>query len=99
MESARTMDNLDAAVAKLPVMISWKPPNLDFLKLNTDASLKGGAGLAFGGGLIRDELGAWRAGFVANVGICSILTAVIWCLFHGVQLAKKIGHPEASSGK
>ena len=91
MESARIMDNLDAAVAKLPVMISWRSPNMDFLKLNTDTSLKGGAGLAFGGGLIRDELGAWRAGFVANVGGCSILTEEIWCLFHGVQLAKNLG--------
>ena len=47
--------------------------------------------MLFGEGLIRDELGAWRARFVANVGVCSILTAEIWCLFHGVQLAKKLG--------
>ena len=49
VESARIMNNLDAAVAKLPVMIGWRPPNMDFLKLNIDASLKGGAGLAFWG--------------------------------------------------
>ena len=26
-----------------------------------------------------------------NIGICSILLAEIWCIFHGLELAKTLG--------
>ena len=91
VEEAKMTSDTASGVARLSTFVSWRPPLPDILKLNTGASLEGGSGHAFGGGLIRDTTGSWRCGFVANIGVCSILTAEIWCLLHGLQLAKNMG--------
>ena len=91
VEEAKMANNTASGVARLPTFVSWQPPLPDILKLNTDASLEGGSGYAFGGGLICDTAWTWRYCFVANIGVCSILTAEIWCLFHELQLAKNMG--------
>ena len=40
--------------------------------------------------MVRDDTGQWRHGFVVNIGVCSILLAEIWCIFHGLELAKTL---------
>ena len=77
--------------SRSPMLISWRPPLSDTLKMNTDASHGGESGKVFGGGLFRDELGTWKFGFVVNIGVCSILTAEVWCSFYGLQLDKSRG--------
>ncbi|KAL1554026.1 hypothetical protein AAHA92_14631 [Salvia divinorum] len=89
-ETIRAADRC-SGVARSLILVAWRPPAADTLKLNTDASLEGGSGRAFGGGLFRDATGTWRYGFVVNIGLCSILSAELWCLLHGLRLAKALG--------
>lgn len=57
---------------------NWKPPKESWMKLNSHgafkgnpglAASKGNPGLACANGLIRDEVGRWRGGFVYYVGV------------------------------
>ena len=48
--------------------------------MNTYGSSLGNPGLAGGGGLIRDEEGAWDVGFARNIGISSSFIAELWAL-------------------
>lgn len=60
--------------------IRWEKPGRGWVKLNTDGSSLGNPGLAGGGGLIRDEEGAWVVGFARNIGISSSFIAELWAL-------------------
>ena len=60
--------------------IRWEKPGLGWVKLNTDGSSLGNPGLAGGGGLIRDEEGAWVVGFARNIGISFSFIVELWAL-------------------
>ncbi|KAK9291995.1 hypothetical protein L1049_019947 [Liquidambar formosana] len=72
--------------------IAWSFPSAGWVKLNTDGSSRGNPGKAAGGGLIRDDAGCWLVGFGINIGICTITTAEIWALFHGLTIAWAEGY-------
>ncbi|XP_042051016.1 uncharacterized protein LOC121796250 [Salvia splendens] len=50
-----------SGVIRSPILVGWHPPATDTLKLNTEASLEGGSGRAYGGGLFRDATGSRSA--------------------------------------
>ena len=66
--------------------IRWEKLGLGWVKLNTDGSSLGNPGLAGGGGLIRDEEGAWVVGFARNIGISSSFIAELWALRDGLMI-------------
>ena len=66
--------------------IQWKRPSHGWVKLNTDGSSLGNPGPAGGGGVIRDEEGAWIVGFARNIGITSSYLAELWASRDGLVL-------------
>lgn len=84
IEEAHSTEGIRMGASRPPMLISWRPPLSDTLKMNIDASFGGDSGRVFGEGLFRDELGTWKLGFVVSIRMCSILTAEVWCLFYGV---------------
>ncbi|KAL6208769.1 hypothetical protein ACLB2K_019714 [Fragaria x ananassa] len=65
---------------------SWIKPAMGFFKLNVDGSRtrNGDIGAA---GVIRDEYGCWKGGFMACIGAGEVLQAEAWGLYYGIQLA------------
>ena len=64
----------------------WKRLSHGWVKLNTDGSSLGNPGPAGGGGVIRDEEGAWIVGFARNIGITSSYLAELWTSQDGLVL-------------
>ncbi|KAE8707058.1 hypothetical protein F3Y22_tig00110387pilonHSYRG00750 [Hibiscus syriacus] len=71
--------------------IYWSPPMEGWFKVNTDAARSEVDGRASCGGLIRDNIGRWRAGFAKFIGICSTLEAELWGIYIGMVLAWDLG--------
>jgi len=65
--------------------ITWQRPPNNFLKLNVDGSAKNN--LVGAGGILRDSLGNWVAGFSAFIGFGNSLSAELWGIFKGIELA------------
>ena len=55
------------------VAVSWAKPPENWVKLNTDGSVKGSPGMAGCGGLLCDCHGNWISGFARAIGITSSL--------------------------
>ncbi|CAA0811177.1 Polynucleotidyl transferase- ribonuclease H-like superfamily protein [Striga hermonthica] len=66
-------------------LIAWLKPEEGFVKLNTDGAAKVNPGVAGAGGLIRDEEGRWRTGFMAHLGVCTNTVAEL--------LSEELGMP------
>ncbi|KAF1869347.1 hypothetical protein Lal_00018441 [Lupinus albus] len=69
--------------------VIWQPPNLGWIKVNTNGGAHGAPGQA-GGGIFRDHKGSFLACFVAYYGIQDAL----FVEFHYVILAIKFAHKE-----
>lgn len=50
------------------VTVSWQPPEMGWMKLNTDGACQNGNRQMGVGGLIRNENGVWIRGFMGRVG-------------------------------
>lgn len=79
------------AARLVEIAIAWKKPELDWMKVNVDGSYSAVDGSASCGGVLRDNTGSWRRGFMCNLGICSIGEAEAWGVLHGLHLAARIG--------
>lgn len=55
--------------------------------MNVDGSCGITTGTIGAGGVIRNSVGEWIAGFVANIGNGQILDAEIWGVAFGLKLA------------
>ncbi|KAF2304661.1 hypothetical protein GH714_037325 [Hevea brasiliensis] len=55
------------------------------------SSVRGGSKLAYGGGLIRNELGLWQWGFMGSFGQCLVLEVELWAVLQGLKLAWCLG--------
>ncbi|KAH9771139.1 putative ribonuclease H protein [Citrus sinensis] len=77
---------LAADMARIEKWIRWIAPTWPWVKLNTDGAMKS-SGRAGAGGLIRDYRGVWQTGCSANLGVCSVTSAELWGLFHGLSIA------------
>ena len=60
------------------------------VKLNTDGAKKS-SGIVGAGGLIRNYRGVWQVSYCANLGVCSVTSAELWGLFHGVSITWHCG--------
>ncbi|MQL97884.1 hypothetical protein Taro_030581 [Colocasia esculenta] len=71
---------------KLPVLVKWTPPQVDFC-LNVDGASNGNPGYCGGGGCIRDSHGNFICGFAFFYGSGSSILAEARALHDGLQLA------------
>lgn len=65
-------------MARSWVGMHWKPPLVGWLSLNIDGACKENIGLAWCGGLVRDEWGRWICGFSKRIENCSAFEADLW---------------------
>ncbi|KAF7812631.1 28 kDa heat- and acid-stable phosphoprotein [Senna tora] len=63
---------------KKEILVGWKPPDMDWYKVNVDASVNKDNSAAVCGGLLRDSSGSWIKGFTFNIGDCSVIEAELW---------------------
>nr|KYP66807.1 Putative ribonuclease H protein At1g65750 family [Cajanus cajan] len=70
--------------------ISWSHPPHGFLKLNSDGAVAESR-IATCGGVIHYENGVFVFGYSGIIGICSILQAELWAIYHGLRLIKEKG--------
>lgn len=67
--------------------VVWKKPQVGWLKLNTDASVRHCPDSVGIGGVIRNNEGDWVCGFHGRIGACSVITAELWAIREGLLLA------------
>ncbi|KAH9728215.1 putative ribonuclease H protein [Citrus sinensis] len=82
---------------RVETLIRWKAPIWPCVSLNTDGARKG-SGHAGAGGWIRDFNGNWLMGFTVNLGMCSVLSAELWGLLHGLRVAWDHGYRRLQAG-
>lgn len=72
-------------------LISWHPPNADWLALNTDGAVKSNlyAGCE---GVLRDNRSLWCGGFSYNMGPANVIEVELKVIQLGLQLAYDRGH-------
>ena len=68
-----------------------KMPSAPYIKLNTDGSAIGNPGLASTGGILRNHMGNWLAGFSLHLGIASNNMAELATVRQGLILAWDMG--------
>jgi ribonuclease HI len=73
------------------IFIGWKRPREGWIKLNCDGAYKDSLGLAGCGGLFRDSDGRWIKGYSRKIGTCDALSAEMWGMYLGMQLAWRQG--------
>lgn len=64
----------------------WCPPDVNWVKINTDGAASSRGNIATAGGLARNVHGIWLSGFQRSLGCCSALDAELWAILHGLQL-------------
>jgi ribonuclease HI len=71
--------------------VGWKPPDVGWIKLNTDGACKEvyAAGC---GGILRNNNGEWLGGFAKQLGICSAFMAELWGVLEGLRFAWRMGY-------
>ncbi|KAH9768779.1 putative ribonuclease H protein [Citrus sinensis] len=84
------ISSFNAGKRRVEKWIRWSSPTWPWVKLNTDGARKD-SGVAGAGGLVRDYRGVWQIGFCINLGACSVLTAELWGLYHGLCMASQRG--------
>lgn len=61
------------------VWMGWNPPPGGWIQINVDGCVKADTGMAGGGGgILRDDKGAWKGGFSVILGICTTIEAELW---------------------
>ncbi|CAA7028167.1 unnamed protein product [Microthlaspi erraticum] len=73
--------------ARVDRMIAWVPPEVGWIKLNTDGASRGNPGPATAGGALRNNYGDWCGGFVLNIGRCTAPLAELWGVYYGLLIA------------
>ncbi|KAL0915057.1 hypothetical protein M5K25_015457 [Dendrobium thyrsiflorum] len=72
-----------------PRIVCWNKPPVNFVKLNTDGSVKdNGWGC---GGIIRDSNGNSIIAFATPLEKCSVILAELSAIFHGLKLCAALG--------
>ncbi|KAF7827992.1 LINE-type retrotransposon LIb DNA [Senna tora] len=70
----------------------WIKPSQEWTKINTDGALCRLTKMAGCGGIFRDAQGRWILGFIANIGISSVIGAELWGIYHGLNTAWEKGY-------
>jgi ribonuclease HI len=71
------------------VFVSWKPPPVGWVRLNTDGSCRDGGHIGCGG-IIRGSDGEWLGGYSKYIGIGSAYLAELWGVFEGLLYARRL---------
>lgn len=71
--------------------IRWRPPQVHWVKLNTDGACKGG-NIAGCGGIIRGSDGEWIGGFAKFIGDCSAFVVELWGVLEGLRYVRRMGY-------
>ena len=66
--------------------ICWEPPPSNWLKLNSDGSVKFHNEAACGG-VIRDDSGHAIRSFIAKLGSCPVTVAELWGAYRALNIA------------
>ncbi|XP_019199070.1 PREDICTED: uncharacterized protein LOC109192823 [Ipomoea nil] len=91
----RALGRVTADESSIWKMLSWSKPKEDFVKINIDGSVDLLTNRASCGGIIRDNSGSWKKGFMFNMGNCTPFEAESWALLKGIQLAIQMGVKKA----
>lgn len=83
-------DLLCGRTSQVPKWVRWLPPEEGWLKLNSDGSVNS-ENHAAAGGVVRDHLGRWITGFVANIGTTSVFNAELWGVYIGLKHCLQLG--------
>lgn len=75
-----------------PREVGWYPPSNDTIKVNVDGSSLGNPGRAGYGRLLKNRLGEWICGFSGSCGFADNLTAEVYAIIHGLDLAWNHGY-------
>ncbi|KAL8527086.1 hypothetical protein ACS0TY_016084 [Phlomoides rotata] len=75
------------------IIVRWLLPPDPWIKLNTDGSYDQHTGVASGGGLFRDHLGALLLAFHTPLVVTSSFDAELQSLLHGLHLARRFDVP------
>lgn len=71
--------------------IRWRPPNSRWLKLNTDGAVVQAQCQAGCEGIFQDEDGRYFLTYAGHLGVCIVLQAELWAIWHGIRLACERG--------
>ncbi|KAK2658657.1 hypothetical protein Ddye_005190 [Dipteronia dyeriana] len=88
---------IDEAAVMKSCMISWKLPDIDWVKLNIDGSMIRRRGSISAGGVVRDQKKNWLIGFALNKGSGSVQEAELWGILEGLNLVWKKGLSDSQS--
>ncbi|CAI0380477.1 unnamed protein product [Linum tenue] len=66
--------------------ITWNPPEVGWIQLQTDGSVIQPSGRAAAGGLLRDHLGRCLDAFTCNLGVCTITSAELKGAIEGLRM-------------
>ena len=86
---ANTSD--DKATVVNNCLISWCPPEVDWVKLNVDGSMSAEMNSIAGGGVVRDRSESWVTGFALKIVTGSVLEAELWGILEGLKLVWQMG--------
>ncbi|KAH1114791.1 hypothetical protein J1N35_008169 [Gossypium stocksii] len=82
------------ATKKIPlpicVPISWKPPAVDSLELNTDSSSIGNPGIGGAETIIRDHNGSWIIGSHCHFPFATNIETELWAVRDRLTLARRL---------
>ena len=71
--------------------VSWSPPDLGWVKLNSNSASRNNQSLAGCRRLCRGENGQWILGFICNLGKCSAIVAELWRALHALKMDWEMG--------
>lgn len=68
------------------VQVRWSFPSPGKVDLNYDGAITDAGLHASYGGVLRDENGNFLFGYAVKLGACSVLTAELWGILHGLRI-------------
>ncbi|KAF7837882.1 ribonuclease H [Senna tora] len=73
-------------------LVRWSHPEEEWLKVNVDGACKSSTTeRASCGGVIRDHEGRFLLGFAKNLGYCDVISAELWGIKLGLEVAWEMG--------
>ena len=70
----------------------WNPPNLEWIRLNSDGACSNRGNDIKCGGVLRDQVGQWIQGLYAYTSKGRVFTTKLWGALNGLKLAQGIGY-------
>jgi len=74
-----------------PLLVRWKFPSLDWVKINTGGAARGYPGLATCGGIFCGSIGEFIGAFFAFLEVQTSMVAEFYGVIHAMEEAQKMG--------